>query len=248
MTQTYVVPKTVLATHSQVFQWRAGDEDVWVKKRRRRKNPLGWWMQRAAHGLTGLLLALPPERSAEDNVRLESGLLGRMAEAGVRVPRVLHVDGEYFVMTDAGPTLEIFLDRNPALADEYIVRAARALRRLHDLGLAHGGAQIKNMTVRDGEIGFIDFESPIPRNHLEEHQLRDLFLFLLSLERAGRDPDLAAVCRAYGGDDAGRTRRAVCGALMQLRLTRVVERSVFSRLRLNDIRGISRLVRKAETQ
>lgn len=242
----YSVPKTVLSASPQVFKWRVGDEDVWVKKRRRRKNPLGWWIQRVAYRLTGLILALPPEWSREDNVTLESDMLRRLAGLGLRVPRVLHVDAGYFVMSDAGVTLEAYLAHNRDQAAEYTDRAARELRRLHDLGLAHGGAQIRNLTVRNDGIGFIDFESRVPDASLAEFQLRDVFLFLLSLERNGYDPDIAAVCRSYEGGDGARTRLAVCRALRQLRFVRIADSGVFFWLRMNDIRCLSNLVRKAE--
>lgn len=243
----YTVPKSVLDGSPQVFPWRAGDENVWVKKRRPGKNPLGWWAQRIIYRLTGIILALPPDRSPGNGARFEAETLRRLEGLGVRVPRVLHVEDDYFVMSDAGTTLERHLAANPGQTGELIDRAARELRALHRYDTAHGGAQIKNLTVRDGDIHFIDFEERIPEKRLREFQVRDLFLFLFSLERAGHDPDLAAVCRSYGGPaDGDRVLADVRRALAQLWPARLFDWRVFSFLSMRDIRGLCRLIRKAE--
>lgn len=242
----YIVPKSVLDSAPQVFRWRAGDREVWVKRRRPHKNPLGWWAQRLIYRVTGIILALPPDRPPGNTVRFEAETIQRLGELGLRVPQVLHVEDDYFVMSDAGVTLERHLAANPAKAGEFIDRAARELRALHRRDTAHGGAQIKNLTVRDGDIHFIDFEERIPRRRLHEFQVRDLFLFLLSLERAGHDPDIAGVCRSYGGPDGDRALADVCRALTQLWLVRVFDWRVFSFLSMRDIRGLCRLIHKAE--
>lgn len=228
-----------------------GGRKVWIKKRRRNKNPLGWWAQRLLHGATGMLLLLPPARPAGDNVRFESEKLRRVAALGMRVPEVLRVEADCFVMADTGLTLEKTLkcggDRG------LVAKAARELRRLHDMGEAHGGAQIKNMTVSGGEIYFIDFEENIPEGELKRFQLRDVFLFLLSLERSGFDPDLPALCRVYDdigddngdGDDGGATWSALRPAIRQLWPVRLFDLKFFANLSMRDIRSLRRLLEKA---
>lgn len=243
---SYSVPRDVVEAGTQVFIHYVDGERVYVKKRRPNKNPVGWIAQKLLYGITGNLLAMPPSRPEGDNVAFESGVLRRLAEQGVRVPRVLHVDKDYFVMSDAGPTLEIALRQEPEKAGEYIAKAVRELRRFHDLGFAHGGAQIKNITIKDGVIHFIDFEENIPSEHLEQFQIRDLFLLLLSLQRHGHDPDLAAICGLYDPDGESRILDKARAALRSLRIVRLLDSRLFSRLSMRDVRSLNQLIRKAE--
>lgn len=243
---TFSLSDETLAAKPHVFTMELDGRRVWVKRRRPDKTPFARWLQRLAYKITGLLLVLPPESRREDSVAFETRKLRRMAGAGVRVPEVLHAGRKYFVMADAGPTLEAVLAADPEAAPELVAAAARELRSLHDKGFAHGGAQIKNITVSSGTINFIDFEEKIPDKHVAQFQIRDLFLFLLSLERAGHDPDIAVVCRDYGGDRRAEVLDAVRKAMLQLRFLRFFELGLFSYWSMRDIRCLVRLVRKAE--
>lgn len=244
---SYTVPKDILEANKPVFAHRVNGETVYVKKRRRNKNPVGWLAQNVLYRLTDNLLVIPPHRPVGDNVAFESETIRRLAGQGVRTSTVLHVTPDYFVMSDVGVTLEAVLRREPENAADYIAKAVRELRRFHDKGLAHGGSQIKNLTVKDGEIYFIDFEENIPLQHLERFQVRDLFLFILSLERNGHDPDLATICGLYDGDADGRSLSEICSALLRLRVVRVLDNRLFARFSMRDIRTLNHLIRKAET-
>lgn len=242
----YSIPRTILDASSQVFARRVNGRTVYVKKRRRNKNPVGWLAQRLLYRLTDNLLVVPPSRPIGDNVEFEAGVLRRLAGQGVPVPDVLHVEADYFVMSDVGRTLEAVLRDEPEAAARHIAKAVRELRRLHDKGFAHGASQIKNLTVKDGEIHFIDFEENIPDAYLKKFQMRDLFLFLMSLERHGHDPDLQALCRLYDGDTGESSLAEIRSALLRLRVVRLLDNRIFSRFSMRDIRSLNRLIRKAE--
>lgn len=242
---TYSVPLEVRKLHSPVFRHEVAGVPVWVKQARRSENPLGRFAQRLLYGATGLLLLTPPGKMTHNRVRFEAETLGRMAELGVPVPAVLHVDDDYFVMADCGPNLVQVLKNNRGEADLWIGQALGVLRQMHSRGQAHGGAQIKNFTVLDGRVHCIDFEESIPAERLEDFQLRDLFLFALSLERHNLDPDLPRLCRAYAGEDWRGVWQRLRQALEQLRLVRCSEWGIFKRLSMRDIRSLSRLVAKA---
>lgn len=242
----YLIPRPIVEGSPQVFTYLVNGERVFVKKRRPAKNPLAWMMQRILYRLTGFLLILPPERPARNNVHYEAGVLRRLAGLGVRVPRVLYITDEYFVMSDAGRCLEVELRENPSMARHYIEKAARELRAFHDRGMAHGGAQIKNFTVCDGEICFIDFEESIPEGHLKKFMLRDLFLFIFSLQRTGHDPDLRDICAIYDNGEVRDTLEQVRRSLMQLRPVRLFKWSIFDRFSMRDVRSLIHLVDKAD--
>lgn len=242
----YSVPREARDARGDVFPHRVGDETVFVKKRRRPKNPLGWHAQRCLYRLTGNFLLAPPRRTGIDNVAFESGKLRRLRQLGAPVPHVLHVEEGYFVMSDAGTTLERLLRAEPERADEVVEKGAAALRRLHDLGEVHGGAQIKNLTWRDGGINFIDFEEDAPENLLAEFRMRDLYLFASSLERHGHDPDLRRICGWYDPDGSGGALADLCRALWGLRVARVLDNRLLTGFSMRDVRSLNRLIDKAE--
>lgn len=241
----YSVSEEVLREHGNVFPLRVGEERVWVKKRRRRDNPGLYQLQRLTHFLTRFTLAVAPGSPPADSVGFEVGRLRQAAALGVNVPAVLHRAESYFVLEDAGESvLRIVRDR-PAEADDAVLRAASALGRLHGAGIAHGGAQIKNMGLRGGEICFFDFEENIPLDRLEQFQLRDMLLFLFSLERIGFDPDIRRVCLHHDRGDVFFAK--LIAALRQLRALRLFNRRPFSGMNLGDVGALASLVRKADS-
>lgn len=242
----YLIPQPIVDGSPHVFTYLVNGERVFVKKRRPNKNPIAWYLQRILYRLTGFLLVLPPERPLRNNVRFEAEALERLGALGLKVPRVLYVTDQYFVMSQVGRNLEVILRENPAKASQLIEKATSELRGFHRAGLAHGGAQIKNMTVNEGEIYFIDFEESIPERHLANFQLRDLFLFIFSLERTGHDPDLAAICRVYDDREDAGTLEKIRRALLQLRGVCLAERTVFDRYSMRDVRSLIRLIHKAK--
>lgn len=245
----YAIPAGTLArARKNVFSCVVNGRTVWVKKRRPREHVFFRRVQGLVYAATGLLLALPPELPPRDNVGFETERLRRAAELGLRTPAVLHRTEGYFVLEDAGPDLDAYVKKHPEEREAVIDKAAAELRRMHDLGVVHGGAQIKNMTVRDGEIRFIDFEEGIPDKQFELFKLRDLFLFLFSLEKTGNEPDLRRIAAVYGGPDAERVLRSVVRAVRQLRPLRIFNSRLFSRLGLRDIRPLCRLVDRADRE
>lgn len=241
----FAVPLELRLRRSSVFRHEIAGVPVWVKQARRLENPLGRWIQKALYGATGLLLLTPPGEIPGNRIRFEAETMRRMAGIGVPVPTVLHLEDDYFVMSDCGPNLVQSLRRDPAGIESWLEQALRVLRSLHASGQAHGGAQIKNFTVLDGVVHCIDFEEGIPAGRLDDFQLRDLFLFLLSMEREKLDPDLPGMCRVYAGDEWREIWRRLRNALKQLRLVRLSEWSLLNRLSMRDIRCLSRLVAKA---
>ncbi len=245
---TYSVPKEMLAAGPPVFSHAVNGEIVYVKQRRKRgKNPLGHLAQLFLYSLTRNILVMPTEWQAGNSATFETETIRRLAALGVRVPEILHEDDDYFVMSNVGLSLEQYLKKHPDERELLIDKAAAELRRFHDVGCAHGGAQIKNLTVRDGEIHFIDFETSVPAERLAEFQLRDLFLFLLSLERHGHNPDLRRICRIYDGRPDGPTPALLKKCLLGMRPVRILDNRLLKGLSMRDIRSLGRLVKKAET-
>jgi hypothetical protein len=239
----FALGKEILVASPGIFSHRVGGRIVYVKKSRRRKNPLGFWIQKALHRLTANPLLSPPPGPGRDSAGFEADRLKRLAALGVPVPRVLHRGDGYFVMSDTGIGLNLIFERNREKAERLLSVVLSELRRLHDLGQAHGGSQARNITILKGKVHFIDFEDDIGPDVLADFQLRDLFLFLHSLECLGADPDLSRLCRLYDPEDGARER--LFRALAGLRLAKMMASRLFSPLAMRDIRGLIRLIDKA---
>lgn len=117
----------------------------------------------------------------------EARRLIAMAAAGVAVPRVLHHCNDYLLIDHCGDVVAELLEH--WAPDEWrsaLPHLATELGQFHAAGQWHGGAQIKNITLRDGRFTRIDFEEnfgeflPLPVT-----QATDLVLFLNSVSLAG---------------------------------------------------------------
>jgi tRNA A-37 threonylcarbamoyl transferase component Bud32 len=124
---------------------------------------------------------------ATSGMDYEAGRLKRLAADGVRVPRVALLTPEFFVLEHCGAIVEAHLANwPPATWRRELPRLASELGEFHRAGHWHGGAQIKNITLRDGVSYRIDFEEdfgeflPLPVT-----QAADLVLFLNSISLSG---------------------------------------------------------------
>ncbi len=141
----------------------------------------------------------------------EAGRLRDFRARGFRVPEVMALDDRMMILSDLGPQLRTCLDDMP---DEPLRRgplqaAARALAELHEAGLCHGRPYIRDMTLVEGMIGFLDLEEdPVPLMSLPVAQARDVWVFLAAVARFARKPGdkytyetplIAEVFEAYRG-------------------------------------------------
>lgn len=145
---------------------------------------------RALNGLAKLadsrvLQAVPVHGGARSQA-VELRRLAALDAAGIRVPRVLHAEEEFFVM-------DYFAGRNLAqwLADPAPVSGNQALdlwrqgldaiRDTHARGQYLSQAQARNFIVSDSGLVAIDFEDdPLEVMNLDEAQAHDWLVYLLS--------------------------------------------------------------------
>ena len=64
-----------------------------------------------------------------------------------------------------------------------MLKAARALAGLHALNFAHGRPALRDITIKNDEIKFLDFESKFFSKDLELQKCRDLLVFIHELYR-----------------------------------------------------------------
>lgn len=147
------------------------------------------FMRWAVKHLTGQPLPLRTLALSEaaGSMDYEANRLKTLAAAGVRVPRVVLVTPEFFILDFCGTVVATLLEKWSA--EEWrreLTRLATELGEFHRAGLWHGGAQIKNITMQDGLSYRIDFEENfgefLPSSAA---QAADLILFLNSISLAG---------------------------------------------------------------
>ncbi len=141
--------------------------------------------------------------------RREHTILGRLTEAGVRVPRPYGHLRNVLVMEyidDAGaaaPRLRDALVADPrALYDDLVEQIGRMVRRAR---LVHGDLSPYNTLYSDGHAVLIDVAQAIPTDHPQAPALlaRDLENFAKFFRRRGVEVAPSEFLRAVGGDTLG---------------------------------------------
>lgn len=162
---------------------------------------LARWFARRVTGVALPMRAVGLETSAG----FEARRLLALAAAGIRVPRLLHHGEGFLLMEHCGPTVASLLggwDR--ATWRRELGAQAVELAAFHRAGQWHGGAQIKNLTRKDGQTWRIDFEETFGEHvPLPAAQAFDVVLFLNSISLRGPIDEaearslLPALMRAY---------------------------------------------------
>ena len=119
-------------------------------------------------------------------------------QAGFATPRVLLASGSVIVLTDMGETvfshMKALRKVDPAAHDALLVACTRALGEVHAAGLCHGRPHPRDFGMKDGRIGFFDFEEePAQAMPLASAQARDIWLLFFQVAAHAIDP---GTCRA----------------------------------------------------
>jgi tRNA A-37 threonylcarbamoyl transferase component Bud32 len=183
----------------------------------------------------------------------EAQRLSMLLEAGCRVPEVWWQEQGLLVLEYVGDDLADLIRNEDATSQLWLTRAAAAdLAAFHARGMWHGGAQIRNVTLRDGELWRIDFEENIGATLSRPlAQAYDLFQMLSSLVSLRKLPDDVAVTLGKLALDVylesnpdtvvkarmKRLARVLCGVAAPLRplLRRLPSRDIQGFFRVADI-------------
>jgi tRNA A-37 threonylcarbamoyl transferase component Bud32 len=130
--------------------------------------PIVRWLPRLEHG---------PEALAREGRRLVA-----LRAAGFAVPGVVAASNDWLLLEDCGESARAVLPRLDETAQTALLHGSTDdLVALHAAGFWHGGAQIKNTTLKHGRRHLIDFEDSFGDDiTLPELHARDLFLLLVS--------------------------------------------------------------------
>lgn len=192
------------------------DGPVIVKATRPVRPAIAAWALKALSALARSPELKPvPAPGGADGQAIEVRRLTGLRQAGVRVPSVVHVDTEFFVMERfAGRSLAERLDARPPDARALWEQGLRFLQDVHARGQCLSQASARNLIVTPEGMAAIDFEDdPLAVLTLQEAQVRDWLLYLQStvwLLPQGHDELVAAWERAApAGADAAPMLAAV---------------------------------------
>jgi hypothetical protein len=136
------------------------------------------------------LCAAPPLDGAQAQ-QLEVRRLRSLSAAGVRVPRVVHVEAEFFVQSYLGDlSLHVLLQREQATL--WWRRGLRTLVEVHRRGQYLSQPFARNILASGDCLAMIDFEDdPLEVMELHQAQARDWLAYLHSSALALRAGDAA---------------------------------------------------------
>jgi hypothetical protein len=128
-----------------------------------------------------LLRAVPAHGGAKGQA-VEVRRLAALRDAGIRVPQVLHVDAEFFVMEFLdGPNLAQVLAEQPAKALGLWQQGLELVHGVHARGQYLSQANARNIIVTPQGLAAIDFEDdPLEVLTLEQAQVRNWLMYLQS--------------------------------------------------------------------
>lgn len=125
----------------------------------------------------------------EAGVERECSKLAAFRAAGFQTPDVVYRSGATLVLSDVSPVLTEQLAGATELERRELLPILFAvLGRIHNMGLVHGRPHLRDMSMRNGNICFFDFEeAPETTMPLADAQARDLWLMMLPVVAAESD-------------------------------------------------------------
>lgn len=178
---------------TRVFPLSHDSRKLWVKQAGAPRLRASILMQGMLAALFALPMLKPPRQpGGAAALAAEAAAIRSLAEAGMPVPEVVACTRDWLVLGDAGRALEADLHTlsDPVERWHRIDSAGALLTRLHQAGLWHGGAQIRNFSWQGNGPCLLDLEDhDLSGMSLAERQARDLLLFLYSLTRYDREAD-----------------------------------------------------------
>ena len=181
--------KTASGTQQRMAKMEWQGRRVWLKKAVPPKATHWTRLQGFVSFIMPLSILRPTSSpGGAEGLRIEAWRIGEFRRAGFPAPEVLAMTDGWLVLEDLGDMVERKLQKDTSLSPDAITDiicdCAEAVAKLHKAGLAHGRAKLNDMTLmKDGTIGFIDFEEDIDAGGIPPHALkaRDLWLFLCTV-------------------------------------------------------------------
>lgn len=194
---------------------------VLVKGQRPARGPLRYNVLNGVARMVGLpMLRAAPALGGATSQRVEVERLRSLAEAGVCVPEVLHVDEHFFVQRFIqGPLLFERLRDGDAPALLWWQRGVHMLVELHASQQYLSQAFTRNIITVGEHLAMIDFEDdPLQVMPLAQAQARDwlAYLYTSAMTPPGPEPVMAEILRCALADEPQAVRHALHTAASRL--------------------------------
>lgn len=162
-------------------------------------------------------------------------------------------------MTDVGKSLVDLIEENREkvenrkeaeileIENQYLMAAFETLINFHKKGFAQGGSQIRNFTKKGNKIYMIDFEENVNLKYHRFFQIRDVMIFLLSLEKYKIKYDLKELLDFYENKMNNHTIKAHIKIFFHKhRWVKFLNMKIFNKIRMKDVRDFLKLLEKVE--
>ncbi|QKF72655.1 hypothetical protein AFAEC_0458 [Aliarcobacter faecis] len=173
------------SSNKEIFPFIFEEKQYWIKKARETKPNK---IQTFFHKFFPFELLIPSlYKTSKEALEFESSKLKRFETLGINVPKVSYKNEDFFVLEDSGENINAIL-RNKNISEKkfyfYVDLVLQELAKIHNLGLFHGGSQIRNFTYKEEKVFVIDFEESFDKNiDIKTLQYRDFLLFILSFTK-----------------------------------------------------------------
>jgi tRNA A-37 threonylcarbamoyl transferase component Bud32 len=188
-----VLLQSILRATDRIEKIELPSATVWMKRQGTEK-PI-WWrhLQESLSKLLPYAFMRPSKiLDAEGMNQREINAIEAFALKGFTVPEIIYRAPRVVVVKDVGPSIADRMGAkrlsDPAGHEALIVQSVEALGEIHGAGLCHGRPHVRDFFLKDGKIGFLDFEEcPQEVMPLVTAQARDLWLLLLPLSTLSLD-------------------------------------------------------------
>jgi tRNA A-37 threonylcarbamoyl transferase component Bud32 len=192
--------RAIMQSDGRVQRLELNGRTVWIKRQGSKTLPPLVALQGFFAGLFRVPVLRPsPQLPPEAMQARELARIGAFADAGFPVPKIVYASATAMVMSDVGPTIayrmKMLRRSDPVAHDAMLVQVAEALGRVHAAGLSHGRPHVRDFFLKDGTVGFMDFEEdPASVMPLAVAQARDVLLYFLVVTSMALDA--GATCPA----------------------------------------------------
>ena len=232
---------------------------VYLKKREKQKK-LIHILQSILQKITrDPMLMISVLSNSENEILYESSKIKMLEKLGVNVPHILEVTDNYFIMSDTGESLKNYIyeqiksknivdkEKQENFKNKYVLKALDILIKLHNTNNAQGGCQIRNFTIKDDRISLIDFEEKIPKDYIKTFQKRDFLLLILSLQKAGFNPDIEYLSNYYSNKTEYKNLYVeLKDYLLKYKWLLFLDSGLFKKIRMKDVRDLLYIIRQVE--
>ncbi|QLB12978.1 hypothetical protein EV697_102346 [Bisgaardia hudsonensis] len=146
-------------------------------------NAQSYWLKQPEE-LKGIWRILKP--NPKKSFIRELNKLKFLAEQKAPVPELVCSGKDFLVLKDSGKTVSWWMVNCSCpikMKNNILIDVINAILSLHKMNLTHGRPAIRDIIWNNGEVLFIDFESPNIKKDLFYQRKRDILLFVYSLCR-----------------------------------------------------------------